>query len=305
MPRWELTALICAVAAQLLYQWLYRTLVASDDSGLAFWTFSPSVQDVTQSSQAPKAAADPLYLPAVIHGIEVVKQKPDGMFLVDNSELQADTDGLGFRHSLDFEDRANQVAKWGAVLEGRFVSDRQWLEVSAENAVRATETALTELAAEVAAEIAPQKPSTKAAKHKAAKPSSKKPATNKEPSSSKPSQKPPKHKEMVEIREFLTHDCDSPAARVWHVHLEEPGACLSLRPRLSQPGGARTQEVASTTLYGRVSCEGLRAGTLELCYSSSCQDCTEVPVKPEGECGSSFIGYAAASWRCVPEADDP
>uniref|UniRef100_A0A7S2J491 Uncharacterized protein n=1 Tax=Alexandrium andersonii TaxID=327968 RepID=A0A7S2J491_9DINO len=119
--------------------------------------------------------------------------------------------------------------------------------------------------------------------------------------------------EAVEVREFLASGCEGPPARLWHIRPSEPGACLSLRPKMSTPGAGRgAHSFGPEVLYGRVTCADLRrpeGGFVELCSSEGCQKegCVRIPVMGEGECGGSFTGFAAASWRCVPEdsLDDP
>ncbi|CAE8732620.1 unnamed protein product, partial [Polarella glacialis] len=63
-------------------------------------------------------------------------------------------------------------------------------------------------------------------------------------------------------------------------------------------------------LFGRVSCDSLmheEGGYVELCADEGCSEegCAKVFVVPEGKCGSSFTGFAAASWRCVSASDVP
>eukprot|EP00927_Polykrikos_kofoidii_P018291 TRINITY_DN18458_c0_g1_i2.p1 TRINITY_DN18458_c0_g1~~TRINITY_DN18458_c0_g1_i2.p1 ORF type:complete len:219 (-),score=43.53 TRINITY_DN18458_c0_g1_i2:54-710(-) len=116
--------------------------------------------------------------------------------------------------------------------------------------------------------------------------------------------------EAVEVKEFLGARCEGPAARVWHIPPAPVGTCLNLRPRMTKPGeGGRTQaqSVAQETLFGRVSCSEMRregGGFVEICSSASCDpaSCFRVGVVKEGSCGTSFTGFAAATWRCVPAA---
>lgn len=54
---------------------------------------------------------------------------PDmGTYLVDNSSLAFDCDGLAYRMSMNLDDKATQVAMWGTVVYGTLVS-KDWLRV--------------------------------------------------------------------------------------------------------------------------------------------------------------------------------
>ncbi|CAE7443359.1 unnamed protein product [Symbiodinium microadriaticum] len=114
----------------------------------------------------------------------------------------------------------------------------------------------------------------------------------------------------VEVREFLSADCDGPPARLWHVVPFNP-ACMALRPQMQKPGKTSHEALASAPmLYGRVSCDTLRdaeGGFVEICSDEDCSEegCQRVSVVPEGECGTSFTGFAGASWRCIKSTDIP
>ncbi|CAE7500502.1 unnamed protein product [Symbiodinium sp. CCMP2456] len=113
----------------------------------------------------------------------------------------------------------------------------------------------------------------------------------------------------VEVREFLSADCDGPPARLWHV--VPFTACMALRPQMQKPGKTSHEALASAPmLYGRVSCDTLRdaeGGFVEICSDEDCSEegCQRVSVVPEGECGTSFTGFAGASWRCIKSTDIP
>merc|ERR1712183_1177814 len=111
----------------------------------------------------------------------------------------------------------------------------------------------------------------------------------------------------VEVSEYLARGCDGPPARVWHIDQRIPGSCISLRPKMTAPntGKGAAQHLGPQVLYGHVSCEILRnrsAGFIELCQDETCDPsgCQRVGLMPEGQCGFSFRGFAASSWRCVP-----
>ncbi|CAE7469679.1 unnamed protein product [Symbiodinium natans] len=117
---------------------------------------------------------------------------------------------------------------------------------------------------------------------------------------------------VVEVREFLSADCDGPPARLWHVvPTPGPAQCLALRPQMQKPGKKRGEpESASPLLYGRVSCDMLRhadGGFVDICSDEDCSEegCQRISIVPEGECGSSFTGFAGASWRCIQSSDMP
>lgn len=118
---------------------------------------------------------------------------------------------------------------------------------------------------------------------------------------------------VVEVREFLSGGCQDPPSRVWYIRPPEPGAastCMRMRPKMVTPGpaGRGAHSMAPEVLYGRVSCGDLRrpgpdgGGFLELCETDDCEPdrCMRINVVEEGACGTSFTGFAAASWRCVP-----
>mmetsp|Transcript_4021 Transcript_4021/g.9443 ORF Transcript_4021/g.9443 Transcript_4021/m.9443 type:complete len:162 (-) Transcript_4021:23-508(-) len=112
---------------------------------------------------------------------------------------------------------------------------------------------------------------------------------------------------VVEVREFLSPDCDGPPARLWHV--VPFSACMALRPQMQMPGSSH-EVSASAPFYGRVSCDTLRdaeGGYVEICSDEDCSEegCQRVSVVPEGECGTSFTGFAGASWRCIKSTDMP
>ena len=72
------------------------------------------------------------------------------------------------------------------------------------------------------------------------------------------------HQVVVEVKEFLSPDCDGPPARVWHI--PPASTCISVSPPAL--GG-------SAALFGRVSCESLRdedGGFVELCSEDSCSE---------------------------------
>eukprot|EP00930_Biecheleria_cincta_P020593 TRINITY_DN15458_c0_g1_i1.p1 TRINITY_DN15458_c0_g1~~TRINITY_DN15458_c0_g1_i1.p1 ORF type:complete len:158 (+),score=31.45 TRINITY_DN15458_c0_g1_i1:84-557(+) len=115
--------------------------------------------------------------------------------------------------------------------------------------------------------------------------------------------------DVVEIKEFLSGDCEGPPARLWHIQPGSSMQCLNLRPRMATPGQAAVK-VSGQDLYGRVSCSSLRepeGGFLELCSDRSCsqEGCQKVSIVQEGSCGFSFTGFAAASWRCIKASEMP
>mmetsp|Transcript_17900 Transcript_17900/g.31390 ORF Transcript_17900/g.31390 Transcript_17900/m.31390 type:complete len:161 (+) Transcript_17900:101-583(+) len=112
-------------------------------------------------------------------------------------------------------------------------------------------------------------------------------------------------RDVLEVQEFLSADCEGPAARLWHLRPGSDMQCLNLRPRMKAPGSSGTS--IAQALYGRASCESLRQGYVELCSEEGCSadGCKKVGVVEEGACGMSFTGFAAASWRCISESDIP
>eukprot|EP00435_Cladocopium_sp_Y103_P072123 s72_g39.t1 len=124
--------------------------------------------------------------------------------------------------------------------------------------------------------------------------------------------------EIIEVSEFHSSTCEGPPARVWLIRPgptegppghSEDAPCISIRPEMKVPGAAGAGAVAEQ-LYGRVSCDTLRheeGGFLDLCSDESCSEagCQRIPSVGEGECGTSFLGFAAASWRCISVAADP
>eukprot|EP00928_Gymnodinium_smaydae_P019578 TRINITY_DN17521_c0_g1_i1.p3 TRINITY_DN17521_c0_g1~~TRINITY_DN17521_c0_g1_i1.p3 ORF type:complete len:208 (-),score=47.52 TRINITY_DN17521_c0_g1_i1:159-782(-) len=115
-----------------------------------------------------------------------------------------------------------------------------------------------------------------------------------------------KEEEVVEVTEYLSSACEGPPARIWHLRPAAPGTCLTLQPRMRTPikGGGGRETLADRVLHGRVSCAELRRGSVEICRDSTCDasTCQRVGVTGEGQCGFSFAGFAAATWRCVPAA---
>eukprot|EP00434_Breviolum_minutum_P011499 symbB.v1.2.010138.t1/scaffold618.1/size180184/15 len=116
--------------------------------------------------------------------------------------------------------------------------------------------------------------------------------------------------EIIEVSEFHSPACEGPPARVWLIRppRQESGEdtpCISIRPEMKIPGKSDAA-TAGEQLYGRVSCATLRhedGGFLDLCSDESCNEagCQRLPSVGEGECGTSFLGFAAASWRCITD----
>lgn len=108
----------------------------------------------------------------------------------------------------------------------------------------------------------------------------------------------------IEVTEYLSSSCEGQPARVWYVPPAEPGECVSLRPKLAHTGTGRGAEELAQTMHGRVSCQSMRSGSVQMCSEAGCKGpCVELGIVREGTCGTSFIGFASATWRCVPEAD--
>mmetsp|Transcript_84974 Transcript_84974/g.168673 ORF Transcript_84974/g.168673 Transcript_84974/m.168673 type:complete len:193 (+) Transcript_84974:89-667(+) len=111
--------------------------------------------------------------------------------------------------------------------------------------------------------------------------------------------------QAVEVHEFLSETCEGPAARFWRIEPSTPGTCLTIRPKMLTPGaGGNSRGLTPEVFHGRISCEELRrpnGGFIELCGDAACapERCIRIPVMPEGRCGSSFTGFAGATWRCV------
>jgi len=79
---------------------------------------------------------DPMVVPTV-HSVDVDRSDHIGRdlgdlevvtYLVDNSCLAADSDGLAFRLSMNIEDRADKVATWGTIVYGT-LAHKDWLKV--------------------------------------------------------------------------------------------------------------------------------------------------------------------------------
>ncbi|CAE7197096.1 unnamed protein product, partial [Symbiodinium pilosum] len=95
--------------------------------------------------------------------------------------------------------------------------------------------------------------------------------------------------DVVEVREFMSADCDGPPARLWHVALSPSGhaQCLALRPQMQRPGqSGREGESTAPMMYGRVSCDMLRhaeGGFVDLCSDDECSEpgCQRFGIVPE------------------------
>ena len=59
-----------------------------------------------------------LYLPTTVRGVEILVDKGEGMWLVDNSVLQSQAVSVGYRQSKQLDDRAvsSLMARSGAVF---------------------------------------------------------------------------------------------------------------------------------------------------------------------------------------------
>lgn len=68
------------------------------------------------------------YLPRCIHGKATIFETKDaGWYSVDNCELQADTEGLAYRNTMELDDCEGIVAPWGAKVKG--VLEDGWIGV--------------------------------------------------------------------------------------------------------------------------------------------------------------------------------
>mmetsp|Transcript_129376 Transcript_129376/g.414697 ORF Transcript_129376/g.414697 Transcript_129376/m.414697 type:complete len:195 (-) Transcript_129376:61-645(-) len=101
----------------------------------------------------------------------------------------------------------------------------------------------------------------------------------------------------IEILEFRGRGCRREPALRWHIPQAVPGECTAFNPQMSSGDEG---PAADRQIYGRISCENLNEGWLQLCGTETCEpgSCMIVQVVREGECGSSFVGFGSSSWRC-------
>ena len=58
--------------------------------------------------------------------------------------------------------------------------------------------------------------------------------------------------------------------------------------------------VRSTTYYGQADCQSLKHGSIRLCSDDQCNECEDVPVVGERQCGNAMHlpGVLTAEWAC-------
>lgn len=96
----------------------------------------PSVQAGPQPLPGEDGKLPVLYLPKSFNGKRILVEEGENSWRVDNSQLQADTDGIGYRLSKDITDKdpSSTLAKWGSTIEGADAgvdgSGTGWVEVT-------------------------------------------------------------------------------------------------------------------------------------------------------------------------------
>merc|ERR1712232_1444287 len=80
----------------------------------------------------PDEIFDGAFLPIELNGIQVLEHEGCNEWFVDNSVLQADTDGLAYRRSANLDDRVvgDPCARWGFRVKG-IARGADWVQTQA------------------------------------------------------------------------------------------------------------------------------------------------------------------------------